>query len=142
MKNEESTTFLDEGVEVCVGFKATYTFYPLTWGTIRKFRKQYDLVFSTKQSDASSQEWMEAALDLLCASINRGNSQIDKDTLAEKIDFRNMGACFKALGQATGMKQVEKAVGTEVPPTSPLIGATSTLSSSAAQDGLLMTLTG
>jgi len=114
MDTQQQNTFLDEGVEANLGFGHKFVFYPISWGAMRRLRKEWDLVFGG--TNPGSPEWQEALGKLLHASVSRADASITLDQFMDALDTRNIKRCFEALTAANGLRKKE---GDESRPTSP-----------------------
>lgn len=137
MDENNDNSFFDDGVDVYLGFGVTVTFYPLTWGAMRRLRKQYKAVFGGAEASGSD-AWQDAAAEILFASASRKpDFTLTLDQFLDCIDFRNATACFRALSVASGMRKGEVASDADAArPTQPPTGGNSTAPSSPLLDGL------
>jgi hypothetical protein len=137
----------DGGESVPLGFGNNLVFYPIAWGDQRtKLGKQWAAVFG-KGEPAASEAWMDAVVEIFYYSVNRPTMsqsedvRISRATIYNMLDHRNLKACFRALGIASGWKkdtdpeQPTKGEKPSLDPTSPPSGGASTPVSSLPSIG-------
>lgn len=127
--------FGDEGALVNLGFGHEVRFYPLSWGAMRRLRKEWGIVFG-QSTDPASPEWQDATAAILHASASRGDPNLSLEAFLDMLDTRNVSKCFEALAAASGMRRQEGPGETAARPTVSPTGAPSTQSSSPTPDGL------
>jgi hypothetical protein len=129
--------FQEEGIAVDLGFGRHLRFFPLTWGALRRMRKDWNTLFGADSASAASPEWQDAAARILLASARRGQPDLTEDAFLDMLDTRNASKCFDALAAVSGMRRVSQGPGeTAVRPTVSPSGAPSTQSSSPTPAGL------
>lgn len=138
--NIDAGVFQEEGAFVDLGFGNTVRFHPLTWGAMRRLRKEWNTVFGANSAATATPEWQDASALILYESAKRGNPALVFDDFLEMLDSRNAAKCFEALAIASGMraKPVTTTEGpgeTAVRPTLSPDGASSTQSSSQTPVG-------
>lgn len=132
----DAGAFQEEGVLVDLGFGNKVRFFPLSWGAMRRLRKDWNTVFGANSADAASPEWQDSTSRILHASAVRGAPDLTEDAFLDMLDTRNVSKCFDALAAASGMRKLEGAGETAARPTVSPNGASSTQSSSLTPDGL------
>lgn len=104
MTEASPASAFDEGEEVYLGFGHSLTFYPLTWGVRKRMRKEFEKAFTGSAN--LSPEWEDAVAKILHASAVRGKPDLTIEQLEDALDMRNLPACLRALGIASGMRAV------------------------------------
>lgn len=103
MSDAPTGSHFDEGEDVYLGFRNKLTFYPLAWGTRKRMRKEFEIVFGGQASN-DTDEWQDAVAKILHASAARGNPALTLEAVEDMLDTRNLTQCLRALGVASSLK--------------------------------------